>query len=97
MLNVKKLLTKILVWLSKYTVQQTTYTGTSNSNGAIDVRSVIRPNDIILSVSTSSDPNAVCIPWKYNNANWFVKVVRWENWASYANTSITMVIKYITP
>lgn len=97
MLNTKKLMTKALTQLDKTTVKQATYTATTNGSGAVDVRSVIPSDAIILSVSTSSQSNALCIPWKYNNANWFVKVVWWDSWNVFANTSLTLVIKYIEP
>ena len=97
MLNQKALDTKVLEKLSDMKVLRKTYTATTNESGAIDVRSVIPSNAIILAVATSSQANALCVPWKYNNATWFVKIVWWDSWNVFANTSFTLVIDYIIP
>ena len=81
--------------IAKITVLKKTVTGTTNGSGAIDVRAAIPSNAIILAVSTSTQSNALCIPWKYDNAHWFVKVVWWDSWNVFANTSFSLDIYYI--
>ena len=81
--------------IAKITVLKKTVTGTTNESGAIDVSAAIPLNAIILAVSTSTEYNALCIPWKYNNAKWFVKVVWWNSWNVFANTSFSLDIYYI--
>lgn len=93
MLNVKALLTKIL---NATRVRTATLTGTTNGQGAISLSGVVTVgSDEVISVKTASNANYMCVPWIYNNATWYVKVIHWDSFAKIANTSVSLTIKYI--
>lgn len=71
-----------------------TITGNSGSQGAVNLSSVISANDLVLAVVCTSNANAMCFAWKYNNSTWFAKVVDWRNLAV-INQDMTLVVKYI--
>lgn len=96
MIDVKALLTKILTKLAaQLQVKTVTVSGTTNGSGAIFLGSVPVSASII-SVKTASNANYMCIPWIYNNSNWYCKVVDWQNLASQNNKSVSLTIKYIS-
>ena len=96
MLDVKKLLTKVLTATDKSRVRTVTVTGTTNGNGAIFISGTGKvPLDAeVLSVRTASNANYMCIPWVYNNSSWYVKVLDWQSMASQNNKSISLTIHY---
>lgn len=75
-------------------IQTATVTGDSGAQGALNLMSGISANDLVLSVVCTSEANAMCIPWLYNNTSWFAKVVDWRNLAV-INKRMTLIVKYI--
>lgn len=75
-------------------IQTATVTGNSGSQGAISLVSAASANDLVLAVVCTSEANAMCIPWKYNNTTWYAKVVDWRNLAV-INKDVTLIVKYI--
>lgn len=75
-------------------IQTATVTGDSGAQGVLSLISVISANDLVLSVVCTSEANAMCIPWLYNNTRWFAKVVDWRNLAV-INKNVTLIVKYI--
>lgn len=88
-----------LTWTTPSGVQIKTETvsGNTNGNGAISLASKIPITAEVLSVRTASNANYMCIPWVYNNTTWYCKVVDWQNLAAFANKSVSLTVKYITP
>ena len=95
MVDVKILLTKILTQLANSKVKIATVSGTTNGSGAIYLGGTIPLSANILSIRTPSNANYMCIPWIYNDSNWYCKVVDWQNLASQNNKSVSLLIKYI--
>lgn len=96
-LDLKEWINKVASFIDKNKVRTTTFTGTTNGNGAVNLSSIIPITANIIAIETSSNVNALCIPWIYNKSYWFVSVVRWETLSTtaFANTSFTFTIRYI--
>lgn len=72
-----------------------TINGTTNAQGAVSLSETIPSTATILSVSTTGDANAMCIPWLYDNSRWFAKVVDWRNMSVFANKSWSFTVRYV--
>jgi len=72
-----------------------TINGTTNAQGAVSLSETIPSTATILSVSTTGDANAMCIPWLYDNRLWFAKVVSWQNMSVFANKSWSFTVRYV--
>lgn len=80
----------------KKLVHTATKSGTTNAQGALDISSAVSKDKTVLSVACTNKPNAMCIPWLYDNSTWYAKIVGWESFGNdYANTSVTLTIRYI--
>lgn len=79
-------------------IKTVTFTGTTNSGGAVSLGSVVdyKNGDDVISIATNTDANALCIPWVYNKDNWYVSVVHWQTWAQKTNTTFTFTVRYIS-
>lgn len=89
MLDVKKLLVKIL---QRITVRTVTYTGTTSANGSLYLNTV-PANANVISMKSSSNAHLV-IPFRYSNDTWYAKVVAWQSLNNVNNTSVTLTVKY---
>ena len=89
MLDVKKLLTKIL---QRITMKTVTVTGTTNGNGALYLSTIPTNANIVCIRSSSSDHLA--IPFYYSNSTWYAKVVLWRTLANVNSTSVTLTVRY---
>lgn len=72
-----------------------TISGTTNSNGAISLTSAVADSDSVLSVECENVSGAICIPWKYNNGNWWCWVQQWSDRTFYNNTAVTLKVTYM--
>lgn len=75
-------------------IKTATVSGSSGSQGAMSLASVVSADDLVLSVACTNYTNALCIPWKYKNTTWFVKVVEWQSLVS-VNTTVSLIVVYI--
>ena len=75
-------------------IKTATVSGTTNAQGALSLSTVSSASHII-GVSCTNQVNAMCIPWLYNNATWYAKVVDWSNLNAYASTSVDLKVTYI--
>lgn len=89
MLDVKKLITKIL---KRIATKSVTVTGTTNGNGALYL-STIPPNANIVCIQSSSSDH-LAIPFYYSNNTWYAKVVSWRTLANVNSTSVTLTVRY---
>jgi hypothetical protein len=80
---------------SQTSVRTATINGTTNAQGAVSLSETIPSTATILSVSTTGDANAMCIPWLYNSTRWFAKVVDWRNMSLFANKSWSFTVRYV--
>lgn len=71
-----------------------TQNGTTTNQGSIDLSNVNRLTDNVVWVRATNYNNALCIPWRYGNANgyWYVKVLDWQNMSVVANTNMNLEI-----
>jgi hypothetical protein len=72
-----------------------TINGTTNAQGAVSLSETIPSTATILSVSTSDEANAMCIPWLYDKRLWFAKVVNWQNMSVFANKTWSFTVRYV--
>ena len=68
--------------------------GTTNAQGAISLSAISSASHVI-GVSCTNQANAMCIPWLYNNATWYAKVVNWQSLSAMASTSVDLKVTYI--
>lgn len=94
MIDVKKTLAKVLDFANKNKVITVTGTQTTNAQGAFPIYDKVPLNAEVVSCSITNYANAMAIPFIYNNWNWFVKVVNWQNFSIIGNTSINYIVKY---
>lgn len=80
---------------SQTDIHTVTINGTTNAQGAVSLSETIPSTATILSVSTTGDANAMCIPWLYDNRLWFAKVVSWQNMSVFANKSWSFTVRYV--
>ncbi len=80
---------------SQTSIHTTTISGTTNAQGTVSLSETIPSTATILSVSTSDEANAMCIPWLYDKRLWFAKVVNWQNMSVYANKTWSFTVRYV--
>ena len=68
--------------------------GNTNDKGAISLSAISSASHVI-GVSCTNQANAMCIPWLYNNATWYAKVVNWQSLSAMASTSVDLKVTYI--
>ena len=71
-----------------------TQSGNTTDQGAIELSSVNRLTDNVVWVRATNYNNALCIPWRYGNANgyWYVRVLDWTSMRSVTNTNMNLEI-----
>ena len=95
MLSTKKLIYKILTHIkSNGDMVFLTQSGTTTAQGSVELTSANRLTDNVVWVRATNYNNALCIPWRYGNANgfWYVKVLDWQNMSVVANTNMNLEI-----
>lgn len=76
-------------------LQTYTLTGTTNSQGAIRLTGLASEDVNVITVAVTNGANYFGIPFKYNNAEWYAKVVDWQSLSSINNTSVALQIWYL--
>ena len=76
-------------------IKTKTFTGTTNGQGALPLATAIPKTDTNLAIACTSEINALCTPWLYNNATWYAKIERWMDRQIYANQEVTLLIRYL--
>ena len=91
MLNLKKLLTKIQVWINLNRIRQTNVSGTTDANG--NLRTNLPENAVVVLFGWNGVN--VFLPFFYNG-NWYVKVLSTNaNNTALVNTPVAVNLLYI--
>ncbi len=71
-----------------------TQNGTASDQGVISLSSVNRFTDNVVWVRATNYNNALCIPWRYGNADgyWYAKVLDWTSMRSITDTNMNLEI-----
>ena len=75
----------------KSNIEIRTGSGTTNTNGALEIANILRTETLLWVHILTGDSNAMAIPFRYANADgyWYAKVVRWDNLTTIANKAFT--------
>lgn len=76
-------------------VKETTVSGTTNTDGALSLESSVPLDAEVLSIRTTSDANAMCIPFVYNKTRWYAKIVDWRTLTKMSSKAVTLTIRFI--